>query len=68
MDNDIDIYLFVETWLSENNHSKVISELKGDTCNFINYPRPYSGKGGGIGCLYKKQLSIQHSIPPLIFP
>ena len=64
-DNDIDIYLFVETWLSEDNHSKVISELKGETCNFINYPRPYSGRGGGIGCLYKKQLSIHHSVPPL---
>ena len=66
-DNDIDIYLLVETWLSESNHSKVITELKGNTCNFINYPRPYSGRGGGIGCLFNKQISLHQTTLPFTF-
>ena len=53
LEHDIDIYMIVETWLSDTNHTKTITELKDNTCNFINYPRPYAGKGGGIGCIYK---------------
>ena len=67
LENDIDIYLLAETWLTDSNHMKAITELKGNTCNFINYPRPYSGRGGGLGCIYKKQLSIERTLPPLSF-
>ena len=64
LEHDIDIYLLAETWLSESNHGNVITSLKDNTCNFINDPRPYEGRGGGLGCIYKKQLSIIRTIPP----
>ena len=66
LSNDIDIYLLAETWLSSENHSSTITELKDNTCNFINYPRPFSDRGGGLGVIYKKQLSIVREIPPII--
>ena len=67
LENDIDIYLLAETWLSESNHTKAITELKDNTCNFINYPRPFNQLGGGLGCIYKKQLSVVRNIPPITF-
>ena len=64
LEKDIDIYLIAETWLSDTNHSKAITNLKGNTRNFINYPRPYSDKGGGLGCIHKKQLSVVRTMLP----
>ena len=44
IEHDIDIYLITETWLSDTNHTRSITDLKdNNTCKFINYPRPYSG-------------------------
>ena len=65
LEHDIDIYLLAETWLTETNHTQIITELKDNTCNFINYPRPFDQSGGGLGVIYKKQLNVTRAIPPI---
>ena len=67
LSNDIDIYLLAETWFSEHNHNKAITELKDNTCNFINFPRPFSDRGGGLGTLFKQQLSLTRLPPTMVF-
>ena len=52
-EHDIDIYLLAETWLSDTHHTKVITDLKENTCNFINYPRPYAGRGVVLGAFLR---------------
>ena len=54
---DVDIFLFVETWL-KNDDSVEIGELEcGGDFKFIHVPRE-SRQGGGVGCLAKSELNV----------
>ena len=62
-ENDIDIYLIVESWLNESQH-KTIASLKSAENDLKMVPR-VGRTGGGICCIHKKQINIkQVETPP----
>ncbi len=61
-EHDIDMYLIVELWLPEIEHRKK-GDLKQDDYEIKYMPRD-SRKGGGMICLYKKELCVVKMEPP----
>ena len=64
IEHDLDMYLIVETWLNVNDH-KIIGDLKGNSYELTQTPRE-DRKGGGILCLYKKELNVKKMDPPFV--
>ncbi len=64
-ENDLDLYMIVESWNDPNDpcHQKILSKIRGCTYNVKHAPRV--GRAGG-GCLvvYKKNLNIKKMKPP----
>ncbi len=58
------MYLIVESWLPENEHRKKCDLKQGDY--EIKHMLRDERKGGGIICLYKKELCVVKMEPPLL--
>ena len=56
-DRDIDILCLTETWLRKDD-PVVIGEISPPGYSFINVPRNSNNHRGGVGILYKSQLSL----------
>ena len=58
--NDIDILVVTETWLQDANPADlaIISALNSNGYSFIHSPRISSTRGGGLGILYKSNLTV----------
>ncbi len=56
IDNDLDIFLFTETWLTDHDQS-AIAELTPTGYSLKHIARNYR-RGGGVAILYKTELSI----------
>ena len=57
--NKLEILAITESWLGKNTDDSSITEILNTlkTYSFVHVPRE-SGKGGGVGVFYSKQLSI----------
>ena len=56
-DNDIDLFLFTESWLKEED-IMTIGELEcQDECQLLMVPRE-NRTGGGVACLFKSELKV----------
>ncbi len=64
-ENDLDIYMIVESWNDPQNgqHQKIISKLKGNSFNVKLAPR-IGRQGGGIATFFKKNLKVRKMKPP----
>ncbi len=64
-DNDLDIYMIVESWSDPQNpqNQKIVSKLKGNLFNAKLTPRA-GRSGGGIITFFKKNLKVQKMKPP----
>ena len=58
-ENDVDIYLIVESWLTDTQH-KTISSLKSAENDIKMVPR-VGRTGGGICCIHKKHIDIKQA-------
>ena len=67
LDNCIDIYLLVESWLKEEGDEMIINKLKhNNTHNVFTTPRPYDQNGGGICALTNSNLNVKKMEPPKV--
>ena len=57
-ESDIDIFLFVETWLKDDDMFEIGELERNGECFFIHEPRK-GRQGGGVGCLVKSGLNVR---------
>jgi len=62
-EHDLDIYLFAESWLKEDDVAE-IGELQGDNLRYLSVPRR-GRQGGGVACLFKSQLNVVKTDTPV---
>ena len=59
VDRDIDLFALTETWLEPGDNDGVLfEELTPTGYKFLHNPRS-SGRGGGVGLLFKRTLRIK---------
>ena len=56
-EHDLDIYLFAESWLKDDDDME-IGELQGNSFRYLSVPRK-ERQGGGVACLFKSNLNIK---------
>jgi exonuclease III len=57
--NDLDLIAITETWLGRDTDDTVIAELLPPTYDLLHIPRPNGRTGGGVGVIYKKNISLR---------
>ena len=59
LENNIDLFLFTESWLKNDDHIE-IAELENEDCYLLHTPRPHRG-GGGVASLIKSDVIAKKS-------
>ena len=63
MDKCLDFLFLTETWLSPDSPPSILNLLTPSGYSFHHVPRP-SGRGGGIGCVYKSEFTLTYPTTP----
>ena len=63
VENDFDLFVVTESWLTLDEDTHVIGDLTPDGYSFINVPRPVRSNqrsAGGVALLFKSNLNLKH--------